>query len=54
MIFFNPQTPIFSLDLTLLPRGIFFNVLIDCLTSHCTCETVPKNIGKATGKEMDD
>lgn len=41
--FFNPQAPVFSLYLTPLPRGVFLNFLMDCLTSQCICETVPRS-----------
>lgn len=54
LIFFNPQAPVFSLDLTPLPRGIFLNFLMDCLTSQCVCEAVPRNLGRTTGKELHD
>ena len=53
--FFNPRLQFFSLDLIPLPRGIFLNFLMNCLTSQCICETTVRgNMGKATGKEMDD
>lgn len=54
LIFCNPQASVFSLDLTPLPRGIFLNFLMDCLTSQCVCEAVSRNVGRTAGKELHD